>query len=114
MKGVDISLAWGWIEVASNVHPPGEVVISMRPVSLFANGPGSEIERLRAELHGPWRQAAHAVMVLLSAHGLPAAQITGPDAGDRRPLDQPLAASWLRAELLECRFRVIEPSACMT
>ena len=57
-------------------HPPaGEVVISMRPVSLFANGPGSEIERLRAELRGPWRQAARAVMVLLSLHELPAAQI---------------------------------------
>jgi hypothetical protein len=41
VKGVDISLAGGWIEVASNVHPPGEVVVSMRPVSVFAKGPGS-------------------------------------------------------------------------
>src|SRR5512142_3366193 len=47
----------------------------MRPVSVFANGPGSEIERLRAGLRGPWRQAARAVMVLLSLHELPAAQI---------------------------------------
>jgi len=46
----------------------------MRPVSVFANGPGSEIERLRAGLRGPWLQAARAVM-LLSLHELPAAQI---------------------------------------
>jgi hypothetical protein len=39
------------------IQPAGEVVISMRPVSVFANGPESEIERLRAELRGPWRQA---------------------------------------------------------
>ena len=57
-------------------HPPaGEVVISMRPVSVFANGPGSEIERLEADLRGRWRQATRAVMVLLSAHGLAPAQI---------------------------------------
>jgi transposase len=47
----------------------------MRPVSVFANGPGAEAERLRAQLRGPWRQAARAVMVLLSLHELPAAQI---------------------------------------
>jgi transposase len=47
----------------------------MRPVSVFANGPGSEIERLEAGLRGRWREAARAVMVLLSLHGLPAAQI---------------------------------------
>ena len=47
----------------------------MRPVSVFANGPGSEMERLRGDLHGRWRQAARAVMVLLSLHGLPPAQI---------------------------------------
>ena len=47
----------------------------MRPVSVFANGPGSEIEQLRAELQGRWRQAARAVMVLLSLHGLPPSQI---------------------------------------
>ena len=47
----------------------------MRPVSVFANGPGSEIEQLRADLRGRWRQATRAVMVLLSLHGLPPAQI---------------------------------------
>src|SRR5437868_3568424 len=57
-------------------HPPaGEVVISMRPVSVFANGPGSEIEQLKADLHGRWRQATRAVMVLLSRHRLAAPQI---------------------------------------
>ena len=75
MKGVDISLAGGWIEVASNVHPPGEVVVSMRPVSVFAKAPGSETEQLRGDLHGRWLQAARAVMVLLSLHGLPLSQI---------------------------------------
>ena len=58
------------------LHPPaGEVVISMRPVSVFAKGPGSEIEQLRGDLQGRWRQATRAVMVLLSVHGLPAPQI---------------------------------------
>ena len=47
----------------------------MRPVSMFANGPGGEIEQLEADLHGRWRQATRAVMVLLAAHGLPPAQI---------------------------------------
>ena len=47
----------------------------MRPVSVFANGPGSEIEQLQADLHGRWRQAARAVMVLLSLRGLPPSQI---------------------------------------
>jgi hypothetical protein len=48
VTGVDISLAGGWIEVACIVHPPGEVVVSMRPASVFAKGPGSQIEQLRA------------------------------------------------------------------
>jgi hypothetical protein len=47
----------------------------MRPVSVFANRPGSEIEQLRSNLHGRWREATRAVMVLLSAHGLSPAQI---------------------------------------
>jgi transposase len=47
----------------------------MRPVCVFANAPASEVDRLRADLRGPWRQAARAVMVLLSLHGLPPAQI---------------------------------------
>ena len=45
------------------VHPAGEVVISMRPVSVFSNGPASQIEQLQADLRGQWRQAARAVMV---------------------------------------------------
>jgi transposase len=47
----------------------------MRPVSVFANGPDSEIEQLRAVLQGQWRQASRAVMVLLSLHGLPPSQV---------------------------------------
>ena len=58
-----------------NVHPAGEVVISMRPVSVFAKGPGSEIDQLRDDLHGRCRQATRAVMILLSSHGLAPAQI---------------------------------------
>src|SRR5437016_1946458 len=57
-------------------HPPaGEVVISMRPVSVFANGPASEIEQLQAGLRGRWRQAARAGMVVLSLHGLTPSRI---------------------------------------
>ena len=47
----------------------------MRPVGVLANGSGSEIEQLEADLRSRWRQATRAVMVLLSAHGLPPAQI---------------------------------------
>ena len=47
----------------------------MRPVSVFANDPGSEIEQLRGELHGQWRQATRAVMILLSWHGLAPGQV---------------------------------------
>jgi transposase len=47
----------------------------MRPVSVFAKGPASEIELLEAALRGPWRQAARAVMVLLSLHGAAPSQI---------------------------------------
>src|SRR5690349_22150626 len=47
----------------------------MRPVSVFAKSLGSEIEQVRGDLHGQWRQATRAVMVLLSLHGLPPAQI---------------------------------------
>jgi transposase len=70
-----MSLAGGWIEVAHIVRPAGEVVISMRPVSVFAYGPASEVEQLEAGLRGRWREAARAVMVLLSLRGLPPAQI---------------------------------------
>ena len=47
----------------------------MRPVSVFAKAPVSEIEQLHGDLHGRWRQATRAVMMLLSLHGLTAAQI---------------------------------------
>ena len=49
----------------------------MRPVSVFAKGPAGEIGELQASLRGPWRQAARAVMVLLSLHELAPSQIAG-------------------------------------
>ena len=49
----------------------------MRPVCVFANAPSREVEQLREDLRGRWRQAAREVMVLLSLHGLSAAQIAG-------------------------------------
>ena len=75
MGNVDTGLAGGWIEVAHIIRPHGEVVVSMRPVSVFAKAPGCEIERLRGDLHGRWRQATREVMVLLSLHGLTPVQI---------------------------------------
>jgi hypothetical protein len=62
----------GWIEVACIVPSTAEVVVSMRPVCVFANGPDSEIELLRGDLHGRWRQVARLVMIAAGA-GLPAA-----------------------------------------
>ncbi|MEV4250793.1 IS630 family transposase [Streptosporangium canum] len=47
----------------------------MRPVSVFANRSDASIEQVRTELRGRWRQAMRAVMVLLSARELSAAQI---------------------------------------
>jgi transposase len=47
----------------------------MRPVSVSAKGPGSEIELLEAGLRGPWRQGTRAVMVLLSLHGMAPSRI---------------------------------------
>ncbi|MEU6722015.1 IS630 family transposase [Nonomuraea sp. NPDC046802] len=47
----------------------------MRPPVVFANAPAAAIEPLQTQLRGHWRQATRAVMVLLSLHGLPAAQI---------------------------------------
>jgi hypothetical protein len=47
----------------------------MRPVSVFAKGPAGAIEQLQGNLRGRWRRATRAVMVLLSPHGLPPAQI---------------------------------------
>jgi hypothetical protein len=68
----------------------------MRPLSVFANGPVCEVERLRGDLRGRWRLAVRAVMVLLSLHGLPAAEIAvllechpGHGAELDRPLQHP-------------------------
>jgi transposase len=47
----------------------------MRPVSVFANGPGSGYQHLRHLLHHRWRVATRAVMVLLSTAGMSAAEI---------------------------------------
>jgi transposase len=47
----------------------------MRPVSVFAKGPAGAVAQLEADLHGRWRQATRAVMVLLSLHDLAPAQI---------------------------------------
>ncbi|ACZ90096.1 IS630 family transposase [Streptosporangium roseum] len=49
----------------------------MRPPIVFANAPATSIEQLHAHLRGHWRPAIRAVMVLLSLHSLPAAQIAG-------------------------------------
>jgi hypothetical protein len=50
--GVDTSPAGVGSRLPNIVLPPGEVVVSMRPVCVFANGPGSEMERLRSGLRG--------------------------------------------------------------
>ncbi|WP_435109269.1 IS630 family transposase [Nocardiopsis synnemataformans] len=47
----------------------------MRPPTVFAQAPTSDITHLHHELKGRWRVALRAVMVLLSLHGLPPAQI---------------------------------------
>lgn len=47
----------------------------MRPACVFANSPPCQIEQLRDQLRGPWRQGLRAVMVLLSVHGLPAGEV---------------------------------------
>lgn len=78
------------------IRPVGEVVISMGPVGVFANRPGSEIEQLQASPHGRWRQATRAVMVLLSAHGLPLAQIADLPDCHRPPCTTGSAGSTLR------------------
>lgn len=47
----------------------------MRPPTVFAQAPTSDITHLHHQLKGPWRVALRAVMVLLSLHGLTPAQI---------------------------------------
>jgi hypothetical protein len=44
-------------------------------LSVFTKAPGSDVEQLRGDLHGRWRQTTRAVMVPLSLRGLPVAQI---------------------------------------
>jgi hypothetical protein len=73
--GVDTGLAGGWIEIAQVRPLPGEVVISMCPAVVLTNSRSCETGQLRARLRGPWRQGLRAVMVLLSVHGLPPAEI---------------------------------------
>jgi transposase len=47
----------------------------MRPAHVYANLSGQDHQQLVDALHSQWRVAARAVMVLLSANGMPAAQI---------------------------------------
>jgi hypothetical protein len=56
-KGVEISLAGVGSKLPHHL-PAGEVVISMRPVSVFAKGPDCEIEQLRAGLINEYHHAA--------------------------------------------------------
>jgi transposase len=59
----------------------------MHPHTVFANAPAASTKHLQTELRGRWRQAARAVMVLLSLRGLATAQIAdllGYDAGTVR------------------------------
>jgi len=49
--------------------------VDMSLAGVGSNGPGSEVEQVQAALRGRWREAARAVMIVLSAHGLPPAQI---------------------------------------
>ena len=48
----------------------------MRPAQVFANPSNEQYHDLVAALHGPWRVATRAVMVLLSADGMTATQIS--------------------------------------
>jgi transposase len=58
-----------------NDDKTGDVKVSMRPASVFANPPDSAYRSLHHLLHHRWREAARAVMVLLSAAGLTADEI---------------------------------------
>jgi hypothetical protein len=77
VKGVDISLTGVGLRL-----PPRST--HRRGRGQYAPGQGvrqsrsSEIEQLRGELQGRWRQAALAMMALLSLHGLPPSQIAEP------------------------------------
>jgi transposase len=62
------------IEFPHNDHPD-EVFASMRPAHVYANLSDEQYHDLLTALHQQWRVATRAVMVLLSANGMPAAQI---------------------------------------
>jgi hypothetical protein len=62
------------IEFPHNDHPD-EVYASMRPAHVFANLSDEQYHDLVTALHQQWRVATRAVMVLLSANGMPAADI---------------------------------------
>lgn len=59
----------------SIAQPAGEVVVSMRPSTAFANVSAAECDRIRTSLRGRWRVATRALMVLLSLNGWTAVQI---------------------------------------
>jgi hypothetical protein len=59
----------------SIAQPAGEVVVSMRPSTVFANVSAAECDRIRTSLRGRWRVATRALMVLLSLNGWTAVQI---------------------------------------
>jgi hypothetical protein len=65
-RDVDTGLAGDWAEVVHIVPPPGEVVVSMRPVSVFAKGLGCEIEQVRGDLHGRWRQVWQGMGIMMA------------------------------------------------
>jgi transposase len=48
----------------------------MRPAQVFANPTDEQYHHLVTALHGPWRTATRAVMVLLSADGMTATEIS--------------------------------------
>jgi hypothetical protein len=54
---------------------PDEVRVSMRPAHVFTNVSDEQYHDLITTLHQQWRVATRVVMVLLSAHGMPAADI---------------------------------------
>jgi transposase len=59
-------------------HTPGktsEVSVSMRPPSVYANIGPTTHQKLITALHGQWRVALRAVMILLSASGMNATEI---------------------------------------
>ncbi len=58
----------------SIVRPPGELVVSVRPPTVFADASVNECERLRDLLRGRWGSAMRAT-VLLSLQALSSSQI---------------------------------------